>query len=202
MREIYLPEVNKDETNTIDYANSSGFYKKLHEFEQENKSAITVHLNTAGGDWFDGMSIYDSINYSNCPITIIGHGTVASIGTIIIQAAKKRLLMPNCTFMVHYGTCDVAGDHKMAVATMEYYKRLEERMLDIYSSKCIEGSFFIEKGFDQQKVRQFIKTKLEKLGDWYMSAQEAVDFGFADKVISKREYNNVRKTVKRDNRRA
>jgi ATP-dependent protease ClpP protease subunit len=95
MREIYLHGNNhKEEQSDIDYLSASSFYKKLHEIEKQSKQGLIVHLHTIGGSWDDGMAVYDSILYSNCPITIIGHGSVYSIGTIIMQASKKRYLMP------------------------------------------------------------------------------------------------------------
>ena len=201
MREIYLHGSNhKEEQSDIDYLSASSFYKKLHEMERHSKQGLIVHLHTIGGEWDDGMAIYDNILYSNCPITIIGHGSVYSIGTIIMQASKKRYLMPNCSFMVHYGSCSVLADHKTAISTIDHYKKLENKMLDIYSSRCVNGNFF--SGQDIIKIKTYIKSKLDKIGDWYMTSEEAVDYGFADKVLTKREYNYVRKIIQRNNGRA
>ena len=199
MREIYLSGNSElEDANDIDYVAATNFYKNLHELERHRKDEIVIHLHTIGGDWDDGMSIYDNILYSNCPITIIGHGSVYSIGTIIMQASKKRYLMPNCSFMIHAGTCSVLGDHKTAVSTMDYYKKLEDKMLDIYSSRCMNGPYFNGEGVSS--VKSFIKSKIDKIGDWYMTPEEAVEYGFADKVLTKREYNYVRKIIKRNNR--
>jgi ATP-dependent protease ClpP protease subunit len=198
MREIYIHGNNqKEELNDIDYLSSSAFYKTLHELERESNEDIIVHLHTIGGDLDDGLAIYDNILYSNCNISIIGHGCVYSVGTIIMQAAKKRFLMPNCSFMVHYGSCSISAEHKSAVNTIAYYKQQESKMIDIYADRCLSGNAF--KGYDKEKVKRFITSKLDKNGDWYMSAEDAVYFGFADKVITKREYSNVRKINKRNN---
>lgn len=203
VREIYLHgPLNKDENyNDIDHVASTIFYKKLHELERQGcTNPILIHLHTIGGDWNDGMAIYDTISYSNANITIIGHGCVYSIGTIIMQSAKKRYLMPNCSFMVHYGSCDLSGDHKSAVNTAEYYKVLENTMLDIYASRCVNGEFFYEKGYDHAKTKTYIQKQLDKISDWYLTPEEAVYYGFADKVLTKREYNGTRKIVKRRTR--
>lgn len=194
MRELYLA------SDEIDCQSAFSFYCKLHEFENQGDGEILVHLHTNGGGWDDGLSIYDNILYSNSDVTAIGHGCVYSVGTIIMQACKKRYLMPNCSFMIHYGSCSISSEHKSAMGTMEYFKESEEKMLDIYVKRCQKGQAFL--GHDEKKIKNFIRTTLDKKGDWYMSAEDAVHYGFADKVLTKREYCNVRKAKQRSNKSA
>ena len=70
-------------------------------------------------------------------------------------------------------------------------------MLDIYAGRCVNSDFFNSQ--DVTKVKTYIKSKLDKIGDWYMTSEEAVNYGFADKVLTKREYNYVRKIIQRNN---
>ena len=65
-------------------------------------------------------------------------------------------------------------------------------MFDIYAEKCVHGKFFKEhyKLPTAEKVKAFLKRKL-KSGDWYLNANEAVYYGFADGVVSGRKYENI-----------
>jgi ATP-dependent protease ClpP protease subunit len=65
-------------------------------------------------------------------------------------------------------------------------------MLDIYVTNCIKGKFFKERYEEptEAKVKTFIKKKL-KDGDWYLSSNEAVYYGFADGVLSTRKYRGL-----------
>ena len=69
---------------------------------------------------------------------------------------------------------------------MNYEKHICNIMLDIYSNSCITGKFFQEKYTkpDIKKIKHFISKKLQE-GDWYMTAEESVYYGFTDKVIVK-----------------
>lgn len=199
MREIYLHAKDDDES-TINFAVANAFYKELHILEKRI-SPILLHINTIGGDWDDGMAIYDVVKYSSCPINAIGHGCVYSMGSLILQAAKKRYLMPHCSFMVHLGSTSFDGEFQTAASTIEFYENGKSVMLEIYSERCQKGEFFVSKGMDKKKTEDFIYKKLREKTDWYMTAKEAVYYGFADKVLTHREYINVRKSNKTTNRR-
>ena len=199
--EIYL---NSDESaqadNGIDFKVASGFLKDLHEAEEKNTDKVVVHFQTIGGEWADGMSIYDNILLSPLPVTIIGHGCLCSMGTIILQASENRLLMPHCDLMVHFGDLTLSGHQVSVESGTKYYTKIKNKMIDIYTDKCVNGNFFIERGYSRNRVKAYIKRKLESNIDWYMSPEEAVDFGFADKVLTKTEYKNARKTKTRNPR--
>jgi ATP-dependent protease ClpP protease subunit len=54
-------------------------------------------------------------------------------------------------------------------------------MLNIFASKCVNGKFFQERGYNLSKTKSYIKRKM-KNGDWYLSSQDAVYYGFADGI--------------------
>jgi ATP-dependent protease ClpP protease subunit len=123
------------------------------------------------------------------------------MGTIILQAASKRYLMPHCDLMVHFGDLTLSGHQVSVESGSKYYTKIKNNMIDIYTDRCINGPFFKEREYSRNKVKAYIKRKLESNVDWYMTPEEAVDFGFADKVLTKTEYLNVRKITKRNTRR-
>ena len=107
------------------------------------------------------------------------------MSSIILQAADRRLMTPNTYFMSHYGSTAAGGEYQSVQNWVKYEKRICDIMLDIYSGSCIGGKFFKEKyGHkpDQEKVKTFLTRKL-KSGDWYLGAEDAVYYGFADEII-------------------
>jgi ATP-dependent protease ClpP protease subunit len=66
-------------------------------------------------------------------------------------------------------------------------------MLDIYTKKCAKGNFF--KNNNKYKtpvsIKNFIRKNIDRKGDWYMTAEEAVDYGFADAVLGQKGYENI-----------
>jgi ATP-dependent protease ClpP protease subunit len=141
-------------------------------------------MNSIGGEWADGMVIFDAIRMCHSYITIISYGQVESMSSIILQAADYRYITQNAYFMCHYGSSGIAADYLSAQNWINYEKIICNTMLDIYSSQCHKGQFFKEKYAkpDEAKVKNFLSKRLKE-GDWYMSAEESVYYGFADKII-------------------
>lgn len=191
MSDLYL----LDGSEGIDYKHLS-FIQEFHKLEKEKKENIIIHLSTVGGDFSVGMAIFDCINMSKVPTTIIGYGNVCSVGTIIMQAASKRCLTPNCDFMVHFGDSYIEGNQKYVENTAEYYKNLKSSMLDIYAERCRRFPFykkkFKTKVVTREKVRRYLEDKMNQHQDWYLKPIEALELGLIDQVLTKTTYNNVR----------
>jgi ATP-dependent protease ClpP protease subunit len=191
--ELYLhSDVTSDQDNGVDFRMAAKFVKELHAAERSKEKNLVIHLETLGGEWTDGMWIYDAIALSSLPATMICHGIVCSMGTVIMQAAKKRLLMPHCDLMVHHGSLTVSGPQLSVESEMKYNVKIKNIMLDIYAERCQNGKFFKDRGDSRSKTRAYIKRKIETHGDWYLNPEEAVEFGFADGILSKTKYLNVR----------
>ncbi len=185
-RRIYLQEKDDSGENPgVDYRMYHTFLKNLHILK--DGADVEIYLQTGGGCWYSGMAIYDAISswQNNCRSKCImfGFGMVCSMGTIIMQAAKERVLSEHCMFMIHYGSTDATGDVQSMqnyAAYQEYEKNL---MVGIYSDRVVESEFAKEKNYNLSKVKSFLKRKMEK-GDWYMNAEEAVYYGFADRILT------------------
>ena len=183
-RVIYLQEKeDSSESNGIDFRVAQNFVKNVNILQNDSSDPITVYMQTVGGCWHSGMGIYDAIKYSKCKISIVGWGQICSMGTIILQAAEKRVLMPNSIFMCHYGSTDLSGEFLSSHNYASVDRKNMQTMVDIYSEKCQKGKFFKDRGDSLSKIKAYIKRKM-KDGDWYMTAQQAVDYGFADHVFS------------------
>jgi ATP-dependent protease ClpP protease subunit len=187
-REIFLHNHYHGEDNQnpgVEYRMSNTFIKNLRALELKSYDPITIHMQSIGGEWNDGMTIYDAISMCNSYVTIIAYGQAESMSSIILQAADQRLITPNSYFMAHYGSTSAAGEYLNVQNFVKYEKYLCDVMLDIYTNRCVNGPYFIEKyGKGQHtKVKNYLSTKL-KSGDWYLTAKEAVHYGFVDKVIN------------------
>ena len=165
---------------------SNTFLKNLRALELKSSSPIIIHMQSVGGEWSDGMVIYDAISMCRCHVTIVGYGQAESMSSIILQAGDTRYLTQNTYFMAHYGSTSAVGEYLSVQNWAKYEKHICEVMMDIYSNSCSGGKFFKDKYGPKpevEKVKNFLYRKL-KSGDWYITADEAVHYGFADEVIN------------------
>lgn len=184
-RIIYLNEKDDTvETPGVDYRMAQTFIKNINSLQNISDDPIIIYMQTVGGCWYSGMGIYDAIKLSKCKVTMIGYSLLCSMGSIIMQAADKRILMPHCAFMCHYGSTNASGDFLSAHNYAKFDKFNMQTMIDIYAECCQRGQFFKERGDTLSKIKSYIKRKL-KDGDWYMTAEEAVYYGFADIILSR-----------------
>lgn len=139
------------------------------------KGEILVVMNSVGGSCNDGFAIYDAIRIAKNPVSTIGFGIVASIAAIIFQAGDTRILSPECEFMIHDATVDIAA-HDFSIAKAKALakdiERIQERGNKILSTRS---------GNKLPKVEQWCKNETT------FTAEEAVRYNFADGVI---EYND------------
>jgi ATP-dependent protease ClpP protease subunit len=150
---------------------------------------------SCGGCWFDGMAMFDSIMFATAPITILAYTRVCSMSTIILQAADNRVLMPNADFMVHFGTESEENHYLGFMTGADFRKKYTPKMLSIYAKRCINGKFFQEyyKTPTEEKVMRFIDKQIKDKGDWWMTSDEAVHYGFADGVLGQPGFETVEK---------
>jgi ATP-dependent protease ClpP protease subunit len=196
-RRIYLHGDGpiKDEEPGVDYRMANSFIKNMDILEFQNGEDITVSMTTVGGDWNYGMAIYDRIKACKSHVTIISYSWARSMSSIILQAADRRILMPNCDFMVHYGNTEYNGHYITVKSGMKHEERSEDIMLRIYAEKCINGKFFKllntqfrevtdnQENYGIENVMEYIDRQMKDRGDWWMNSEEAVYYGFADEIF-------------------
>lgn len=174
-RTIYLGSDVDDEGNDkgVTALTSERALKALHLLVAANAEApIKIILNSVGGDWYHGMAIYDAIKACPCHVTIEVSGQAMSMGSIILQAADERLLHKNSTVMIHDGHESIQGTPKTAEAWAKQSKLTREVMYEIYAERSKKPEGFWEK----------------KCGsDFVLTAEQAVEFGLADKIIDAEE---------------
>ena len=193
-REIYLHGyVDADEEPGVDYRMATSFIKNLHILGLQNSQNVLVHMHTIGGNWSDGMAIFNSIRLSSAPITIVGYAQASSMSGIVFQAADKRVLMPDCEIMIHHGSLAL-DDSTMAVkSAVDQNEKCCRRMLQIFAERAVAGAYFKERKYTVRKAMTFIEQKIKQNSDWYLMPEEAVYYGFADGILGEKGFETVSK---------
>jgi len=139
-RTIYMGSINSglELESGVDSYMAEYFVKGIHMLESKSADAIFIIMNNPGGDWYHGMAIYDAIKTSKCHCTIKTYGYAMSMGSIILQAADVRIMMPNSRFMIHYGYEGRYGHAKIVEKWAEECKRLNYDMENIYLDVMLE----------------------------------------------------------------
>jgi len=193
-REIYLHGYvgNTDEDPGVDYRMSTNLYKNIRILDSISQDPIIIHMHSVGGNWGDGMAIYDAILLCQSYVTIIAYGQAESMSSVILQSADNRVMTPNAYFMCHFGASEYSGNYLDVQKGAVFEKKMTDKMLDIYTDVCVKGKHFKEHytNATEEKVRNYLKRKL-KDGDWYLDANEAVYYGLADCVLNTRKCQNI-----------
>ncbi len=193
-REIYLhgQHGSFDEDPGVEYRMATTFIKNIRCLDAINDNSILVHMHSIGGNWSDGMAIYDAISSCESHVAILVYGQAESMSSIILQAADLRVMMPNAYFMCHYGSTGWSQDYLSAQNAAKFEQKIADIMFTIYADQCVHGKFFAEhyKSPTADKVKGFLRRKL-KSGDWYLDAQDAVNYGFADNVFGDKKYRTI-----------
>lgn len=158
--------------------------------EAENPEAdILFYINSPGGSVTAGLSIYDTMQYIKPDVSTIVLGQACSMGSFLAQAGArgKRLVLPEARTMIHRvssGTPSTSGsvhvqelEFEDARRTFEESQRINKRLTELYVRHNTAGKTY-EELYEAMKF------------DTYLSAEEAVKYGLADKVIENRSDKN------------
>jgi len=176
-------EVTQDGSEPgIDYVIAKRFIKNLNMCMRINPDKpIVVHMKTCGGDWNEGMAIYDAIRSCPSKVIILNYTHARSMSSLILQAADKRVMMPHSYFMFHDGTYGIEGTYKGVMSNMEFDKRSEVEMLNIYADRMNEQGTF--KGKNLSTIKEWLRSQMDKKEDVFLTAEETVEMGFADEIF-------------------
>ncbi|MDD6429176.1 ATP-dependent Clp endopeptidase proteolytic subunit ClpP [Candidatus Weimeria sp. HCP3S3_B5] len=143
------------------------------ESEDPNKD-IHLYINSPGGMVTAGFAIYDTMQYIKCDVSTICVGLAASMGAFLLAggAKGKRMALPNAEIMIHQpsgGTKGQATEIEIAAENILKTKKRLNELLAANTGKSVEQ----------------IAADTDR--DHYLSADEALDYGLIDKVITNRE---------------
>ena len=148
--------------------------KGLYVLDSAAHAPIKLIFFSYGGDWDAGMAIYDYIKRIKSPVDVQAYGRIRSMGTIVLQACRKRALSNNCLFLIHYGSGEVSSSNcKDTIAFAHELEKNNKTMEDVYLKRI------------KEKRKRFTRAQLQEGMKWdrYLTAREAVDLGLADCVI-------------------
>ena len=142
---------------------------------EDPKKDISLYINSPGGSVTAGMAIYDTMQYIKCDVSTICIGMAASMGAFLLAAGAKgkRFALPNSEIMIHQPLISggLSGQCTDIKIHSDHLVRTRQRMNEMLSENT-------------GKPLEQVQADTER--DNYMTAQEALEYGIIDKVISKR----------------
>ena len=138
---------------------------------EDPKGAITVYVNSPGGDADSGFAIYDTLKFVSCPVHAICAGLCASAGVIIFLGGDKgkRVSFPHSRFLIHQPSLTTQGQASDIEITAKQGLKVRDRYNSIVSD---------ETGVSEKKVRKDANR------DFWLSAEEALEYTLIDKIVS------------------
>jgi len=135
---------------------------------------IYMYINSPGGEISSMYAIYDTMSYIKNDIVTIGMGTVASASSFILAAGTpgKRFVLPNVVLMLHELSSGMDGKYHEMKNRFEHTQMLYDKMAKHYAK------------FTGQKLSK-IKKDMKK--DYYITAEEALEYGLVDAIQDKRK---------------
>lgn len=144
--------------------------------ESENPDKdISLYINSPGGSVTAGMAIYDTMQFIKPDIQTIVMGQACSMGSLLAQAGAKdkRMILPNARHMIHQPSGGARGQATDMEIQVKEILAMKKSLTQIYVDHNSAGKSFKDLAKDMER-------------DYFMSAQEAVDYGLADKVLVNR----------------
>jgi ATP-dependent Clp protease, protease subunit len=165
-RIIFLGEDVNEHTANIVVA------QLLHLAYDDSTKDIKLYINSPGGSVYDGMAIYDTIQYIKPDVMTIGIGLQASMGAFLLSSGTKgkRFALPSSRIMIHQPSSGTQGKVTDMEITLRETILLKQQLNQILAKNTGQKLSKIEKDVDR---------------DFWMSAKEAAEYGIIDGVIDK-----------------
>ena len=137
---------------------------------QDPKKDINLYINTPGGSVTSGLAVYDTMQYVKCPVATICFGLAGSMGAVLLAAGEKgkRFALPNVEVMLHQVAGGVQGQAVEIEITAKQIIKIKNKLNQIISSHTGQDLEKVEKDTDR---------------DFYLTAEQAKDYGIIDQVI-------------------
>lgn len=165
-RIIFLgEEVNEHTANVV-------VAQLLHLANEDPDKDIQLYINSPGGSVYDGLAIYDTMNFIKPDVATYGIGLQASMGAFLLSsgAKGKRNLLPNARVMIHQPSSGTQGKVTDQEISLREALELKEKLAAIMAKNT------------GQKLAK-VKADMER--DFWMGADEAKSYGIVDHVVEK-----------------
>ena len=169
-RIIYLGEDVNPTTSSLIVA------QMLFLESEDPDKEIFFYINSPGGSITDGMAIVDTMNYIKCPVTTVCVGLAASMGAVLLAAGEKgkRYAMPNSEVMIHQPL--IGGGGLQGQATE----------IKIHADHLVKTREKLNKFLSERTGKPLDQIERDTERDNYMTAEEALEYGLIDGIMSKR----------------
>ena len=167
-RIIFLADEVNDTTASLVVA------QMLYLEAQDPDKDVYFYINSPGGSISAGMAIYDTMNYIKCDVSTICIGMAASMGAFLLSsgAKGKRFALPNAEVMIHQPLGGMQGQASDIKIHADHILRIREKLNTLLAEQT-------------GKPLETIQKDTER--DNFMTAEEAMQYGLIDKVITKKE---------------
>jgi len=141
---------------------------------QDPKKDIQLYINSPGGSVTAGLAIYDTMQYVKCPISTVCVGLAASMAATLLAAGShgKRFVLPNSEILLHQVMGGVTGEAIEIEITAKQIVKIKDKLNRILAKHTHQPLERVEKDTDR---------------DFYLSAEEAKEYGIVDEVIKIKE---------------
>jgi ATP-dependent Clp protease protease subunit len=140
---------------------------------EDSKKDISIYINSPGGSVTAGLAIYDTMQFMTCDVNTYCIGMAASMGAVLLAAGThgKRYALPNSDIMIHQVSGGAQGTASDVERTVEFMYKLKKRLIKILAHHS---------GKPEDKVNH------DSDRDYYMTAEEAKEYGLVDEVVKSR----------------
>ena len=141
---------------------------------EDGKRDISLYINSPGGSVTAGMAIYDTMQFVDCDVATYALGLAASMGQFLLSAGTrgKRFALPHARILMHQPSAGVAGTASDIQIQAEQFKLTKREMAALIAEQTGQTVEQVEKDSDRDR--------------WF-TAQQALDYGFVDHVVSRVE---------------
>ena len=159
-------EVTRDSANLV-------IAQLLHLESQDPDKDISLYIDSPGGDVYAGLGIIDTMNFIKPDVSTICVGMAASMGAFLLAAGTKgkRMALPNAEVMIHQPSAGTQGQVTDMALHLKRLETIKKRMNQILADRT-------------GKPVEVVTADCER--DNFMSAQEALEYGLIDKVLTTR----------------
>ena len=146
----------------------------LHLESQDAEKDISLYINSPGGEVYSGLAILDTMNFIKPQVSTICVGMAASMAAVLLSAGAKgkRFCLPHSKVMIHQPSGGAQGQQTEIEIVAEEIKKTRHELNQILSDAS---------GQPLEKVQADTER------DNYMSAQEALDYGLIDRIVTSRD---------------
>src|SRR5882757_3675178 len=141
-------------------------------FAEDTDAEIRLYINSPGGSVMAGMAIYDTMQYIECDVATYAMGLAASMGQFLLSAGEKgkRYALPHAQILMHQPSAGVGGTESDIAIQAEQFRRHKRVMAELIS---------------QQTGQSVERITTDSDRDRWFTAQEALEYGFVDHVVSR-----------------